>query len=168
MEMTGRIMMKLKVMMVFWLLAAATAASATEFKLPPGEGLKSGERLVVMPAVPHEAGYIVPGDRVDMVVTLFTGAARGLTSVTVLQNVRVLAVRSKDGSAWLALALTPMEAQYAMLSQKFRVNFVLRGKGDGEVMPLETVSYVGLFRNYKNEPLPKNVSEEDLQGKEQQ
>lgn len=158
-------MMKLKQVIVLVLLAAATAASAAEFKVPPGDGLKPGERVVVMPAASYETAYIEPGDRVDMVVTLFTGAARGLTSITVLQNVRVLDKRSKGGSAWLVLALNPMEAQYALLSQKFRVNFSLRGKGDEEVAPIETASYAGLFRNYKGEAPPDEGGGEDAPAK---
>lgn len=159
-------MKRLKVMIVFVLLGAGTAASAAEFKVPPGDRPRPGDRIVVMPAAPREAAYIGPGDRVDMVVTLFTGAARGLTSMTVLQNVRVLDTVRKGEAAWLVLALTPVEAQQALLSQKFRVNFVLRSKGDEQLVPLETVSYVGLFRNYKEGPAPEREAEDGPEAKE--
>ncbi|MBI5743287.1 MAG: hypothetical protein HY952_01935 [Elusimicrobia bacterium] len=112
-----------------------------------GLAVPVGYRATVIPAAPAEVRRIKPGDRVDMLVTLTQSQDIGMTTASLLQSVLVLDVEYKSGISNLVLALNPNEAQFAMLSlsDKCRVNFVIRAKGDEELHPMEIASFKRLF-----------------------
>lgn len=142
-----------KLIMVI-LLTAATTASAGELKVP------DGFRATVISALPIEAKHLKPGDRVDMLVTIppsDTNPSR--LTATLLQNVLVLAASHKTGDSSVILALNPQEAQYALLAQfeKYRVNFIIRGKGDTKSHTMEVATLKRLF----NDEPEKDASESE-------
>lgn len=131
------------------LLAGASAASASGIQIP------SGYRATVMTALPAELTQIKPGDRVDVLVTIHFQNAEPNT-LTILQNVLVLDTVGKAGISGLVLALNPNEAQYALLAQsdKLRVNFIVRGKGDTELHPIAIATFKRLFGGFPEEKNP--------------
>ncbi len=112
-----------------------------------GLAVPHGYRATVIPAAPAEVRRIKPGNRVDMLVTITQSQAIGPTTATLFKNVLVLDLEYKGGVSNLALALNPNEAQYAILSlsDKCRVNFIIRAKGDQELHSMEMASFKRLF-----------------------
>lgn len=138
------------------LLTAATAVSAAELKVP------AGSRAVVIAVLPSEISRIKRGDRIDMVVTLFSGQAQGPEAATILQNALVLDTVNKSRVSCVVLSLNPTEAQYALLAQseKYRINLIVRGKGDEEVAPMETATFKRLFKSSGEEKVPEKGTHE--------
>ena len=76
--------------------------------------LEPGKRAVAVPVSPRSAsgGFIMPNDRVDVVLT--TGAAGAETSSTILENVRVLAINARLGASETeAATANPAESMFA-------------------------------------------------------
>ncbi len=122
------------------ILLAIVNISAVAYQIP------TGYRATSMPASPIEVSQIKAGDRVDMIVTMSVQSA-GMVSATILQNALVLSTVKKGKVEAVVLALNPIEAQYALLSasEEYRVNFVIRGKNDIEMHPLEMATFRKLF-----------------------
>jgi len=96
------------------------------------------------------AGFVLPGDRVDVLFTREQGSAAELSSIIeiLLQNVRVLAVnqvadsKSTDpivGSV-VTLELTPIDAQKVSLAQSTgSITLTLRAAGSVEPAPAQAI-----------------------------
>jgi pilus assembly protein CpaB len=75
--------------------------------------LEPGKRAVAVPINPRSAsgGFIMPNDRVDVVLTTMTGSEQ--TSRTILENVRVLAINARLGAPDAdAATATPEESMF--------------------------------------------------------
>ena len=119
-------------------------------------------RAISLPAneLTGVAGYVSPGDRVDVLVTYSAEEINdGVTvTYTVLQNVLVLAAgeftREQDSEeqhpvSTFTLAVTPGQAEVLVYAlQKGAFHFTLRSPLDGEKVPLEhySVENFGTFR----------------------
>lgn len=137
----------------------AALGFAAELAVPPGY------RAVVVPVEKSELAFIKPGSRLDMTVTfsaLLKDDRKELVTATILQNLLVLATLDKGGVRALVLALNPNEAQYANLSmaEGYRINFIIRGKGDMEMHPMEIASFRRLIRG-GDEEKPAEKKEAD-------
>jgi pilus assembly protein CpaB len=105
--------------------------------------LDPGKRALAFPVneIVGVSGFIVPDDRVDIILTTTPLGAEQNTKISkvVLQNMRVLSVaqstEQKDGKPQLArsitLEVTPEEAEkLALASQEGQIVLALRGLGD--------------------------------------
>lgn len=114
--------------------------------------LAEGYRAVCVPVGDYALADLRPGDRVDVLSVfeaLTSESRKEKLSATLLQNVRVLAVRrARDpkGRGTLQLMLNPREAQLAVLGvHQGEIEVVLRKEGDSAVYPMEMTSYRALF-----------------------
>ena len=146
--------------------------------LSPEAGLSSkipvSMRGVILSDVPIQtASMIKPDDNVDILLTfeavLKSGQRQNVT-VTLLQNIKVLAVgsdlgqgvdaktaaamKSKDeetsaysDNSSIALALSPKDAQYlALAKEQGKVSVILRSHGDMSLYTIEIASFERLFQ----------------------
>lgn len=134
-------MKKVKIAVAMMMLALTVPVSAAMLPVPVGH------RAVVVNVLPSEIIHIKPGDRVDMIACL-PGAGHRLAAETLLQNALVLETVNKDKVFSLVLALSPVDAQNALLAQAEHrpVNFVIRGKGDSKVEALEMATFGKLMK----------------------
>lgn len=131
--------------------------------------LSEGTRAVAVRVddVVGVAGFIHPGDRVDVVVTMQPKSDLPWTSKVILQNVKVLAVgkdvqvKGKDAekavSATVATVMvTPEESEIlALAATKGKLLLTLRGFGDDEVAETPGSSPLALLANVKRDaPAP--------------
>jgi pilus assembly protein CpaB len=116
--------------------------------------IKPGMRAVSVPVVAETSagGFILPNDRVDVLMTrdlaAGTGGAKNIESRTILQDVRVLAVdqvshQEKDQQTVVAktatLELTPVQTELlAQAGQSGTLSLALRALGDSEGEPVAT------------------------------
>ena len=116
--------------------------------------IKPGMRAVSVPVVAETSagGFILPNDRVDVLLTrdlaAGTGSAKNIESRTILQDVRVLAVdqvshQEKDQQSVVGktatLELTPVQAELlAQAGQSGTLSLALRALGDSEGEPVAT------------------------------
>jgi len=114
--------------------------------------IKPGMRAVSVPVAAETSagGFILPNDRVDVLMTrdlaAGTGAPKNIESRTVLQDVRVLAVdqvahQEKDQQSVVGktatLELTPGQAELlAQAGQSGSLSLALRALGDSEGEPV--------------------------------
>ncbi len=145
----------LTAVMVGW--AGAAFAGPAALNVPPGY------RATVVPAGRAELYFIKPGNHLDMTVTFKAMMRDGAQPVTatILQDVLVLDTLDKDGMHAVLLALNPNEAQYAMLSltEGYRINFTIRGKGDVELHPMEIASFQRLYSDGPDKAPGKEASD---------
>ena len=138
----------------------------------PGAGvglageIASGMRAIALRSdeVMGVAGFLFPGSRVDVLVTYRTDKSPESQTLTVLQNVEVLAAGQKtqpdpEGKAVTAtvvtLLLTPEDAQKAVLaSTQGTVHFVLRNGTDKEQTHAPPVALSQLYVQQKQESDP--------------
>jgi pilus assembly protein CpaB len=105
--------------------------------------LEAGKRALALPVneIVGVSGFIVPDDRVDIILTTTPVGATGDAKISkiVMQNKRVLSVaqstEQKDGKPQLArsitLEVTPEEAEkLSLASQEGQIILALRGLGD--------------------------------------
>src|ERR1044071_1713064 len=105
--------------------------------------LEAGKRAIALPVneIVGVSGFIVPDDRVDVILTTTPLGATGDTKISkiVMQNKRVLSVaqstEQKDGKPQLArsitLEVTPEEAEkLSLASSEGQIALALRGLGD--------------------------------------
>lgn len=96
------------------------------------------------------AGFVLPGDRVDVLFTREQGSAEQLTSIIeiLLQNVRVLAVNQVSDNktaepivgSVVTLELTPVDAQKVALAQSTgAITLTLRGAGSIDAAPAQAI-----------------------------
>lgn len=115
-----------------------------------------GEAYVAFgfPVAEDKAGSVREGDRIDILATLDTnetGQQRAQkTTLTLLQNLRVLDVRrswASQGQSVLLLEMNFNEVQFAALAlESSDVQVLLRGPKDDEVHPMEQASLSFLSR----------------------
>ena len=151
-------------LMAVILLSAVTVVSAAEYKVP------KGYRATVVTVPLAEVMQVKSGDRVDVLVTMSPGPAKGLITATILQNVLVLDTVNKAGISSVVLALNPNEAEYAVLglSDKYRINIIIRGKDDIEMHPMEVATFRRLFfGNASDEKTPEKENTGEAEKTEQ-
>ncbi len=140
------------------LLATAGSALGLTAKIP--EGMRAV--AVETNNVNDVSGFLFPGARVDVLITLRgEGGAESLTA-TVLQNIEVLTTGEKmqpDPSGKpqkvreVTLLLTPQAAQKLVLaSNQGTIQFVLRNGGDQEISVQAPVSVSDLEVGYSKKP----------------
>ncbi len=130
---------------------------------------------VALDPITGVAGFLQPGDRVDVVATF--DVAKTVVARTVLQNVELLALgettivskketEEKEGEKKpeakaqpnATLAVTPEDAQKLIVSDaKGTIRLALRRKGDGEYRPLKPTDIISVVGA---EYLEKEVAEE--------
>jgi pilus assembly protein CpaB len=121
-------------------LAEPGATGGLASLLPPGMRAAA----VAVDDVVGVAGFVHPGDRVDVVVTMQARADAPFTSKVILQNVKVLAVgkdvehRGRDSekpvpATVATLMVTPEESErLALGASKGKLLLTLRGLGDDD------------------------------------
>jgi pilus assembly protein CpaB len=112
--------------------------------------LEPGKRAVAVPVSPRSAsgGFIMPDDRVDVVLTTITGTEQ--TSRTILEDVRVLAINARLGAseteaatadaservfaenALATLELDPAQAELIISAANGMLSLVLRPTADSK------------------------------------
>lgn len=133
--------------------------------------LSPGRRAVSVPisAVSGIAGFVFPGDRVDLILTHeLTQSGRGArASETILENVRVLAVDQKtndqNSAAQVAktatLELTPKQVEQVALVQKMgTLSLSLRSLPDAKAMAGEAAGEIAPPRRGKSYTWETEVS----------
>jgi pilus assembly protein CpaB len=147
-------------------LAPIESGAGLPPSIPPGMRAMS----VKVDEVVGVAGFVVPGTRVDLVVTL-RGSGQGQESMsrTVVSNVLVLTAgtkldqeQAKDGkpqpSTVVTLAVLPNDAErIALASSEGKISLALRNPLD--VAPTETagIRVTALMRGSTPEPLPEVI-----------
>jgi pilus assembly protein CpaB len=142
-------------------------------KIPSGMRATSVKTNEVM----NVSGFLLPGSRVDVLITLRGDNTASTTTRTVLQNVQVLATGNKtdpdpngkpENVGVVTLLVTPEESEKLALAQnqaainQGTIHFVLRNGGDSArpaTAPVDMAELAGLTR--KPEPRPamrRNVS----------
>lgn len=106
--------------------------------------LEEGRRAVAIriDAVTGVAGFVAPGDRVDVLMTRKSGRDGGIESVVILENIRIIAVDQKTNEqsnnptlgSTATVDVTAEEAQKLALAQQLgRLHLSLRAQGDDVV-----------------------------------
>jgi pilus assembly protein CpaB len=132
------------------------------------EGMRAAS--IPVNAVSGVAGYISPGDRVDVLVSYNSGA--GTVTFTAMQDIMVLAAgssyREREGGDpevvdTLTLAVTPAQSQeiaYYTLECSFHI--ILRSPADRETRSLGTFgSQGGFLPRASTNSLPKSLGDSD-------
>lgn len=145
---------------------AVTQSALTSFSEKSGLSVKvpPGYRGSSLPVDRGLAALMKPGDRVDVVVTvdaLMAQGGRRKVTLTVLQNVLVLAVGRELGGgpvnpdaaerpafeaeSTVSVAVNPVEFQYlALAGETGKVGVSLRNPGDLEIHPIKLADWVAL------------------------
>lgn len=145
---------------------AVTQSALTSFSEKSGLSVKvpPGYRGSTLPVERGLAALMKPGDRVDVVVTvdaLMAGGGRRKVTLTVLQNVLVLAVGKELGGGGpdsgaperpafeaesvISVAVNPVEFQYlALAGETGKVGVSVRNPGDLEIHPIKLADWASL------------------------
>jgi pilus assembly protein CpaB len=136
----------------------ASAAAGLSGRIPEGMraiSLKSNDIVGV-------AGYLLPGTRVDVLVTLRDPSSQGSVTSTVLQDVQVMTAGQKmqpdpDGKAArvdvVTLLVSPGDAEKVTLaSAQGTVQFVLRNGADHAHIASEPIHFATLSTNQQPQP----------------
>jgi pilus assembly protein CpaB len=110
------------------------------------------------------SGFVLPGDRVDVILTVSRTSASGdAVAKTILQNVEVLAAGEKTQEKGkqvitvqsVTLLVDPDGAQaLALASSEGKLHLALRNPTDDEILAVEPVSKSGILKE-KTTPQPK-------------
>jgi pilus assembly protein CpaB len=122
-------------------LTSAKKSNEMKYKIP------AGKRAVTIEIDPVSgvAGYIKPGNRIDMIISFKPEPEGKITqSLTLLQNIEVLAVGSQASAKEennkgdnITLAVTPQEAQSVMLAENTgKIKLTLRPVNDNNNAPV--------------------------------
>jgi pilus assembly protein CpaB len=115
------------------------------------------------------SGFIHPGNRVDVLITLATGKTLASVTKTILENILVLAVGSEtkekrgieERSASvdvITLEVTPEEAEkLALATTEGKLQLVLRNFSDTEPILTQGTSISNLLSSYSSQGPPKEV-----------
>ena len=114
------------------------------------------------------SGFILPGDRVDVILTVRRTASSGdAVAKTILQNVEVLAAGEKTEEKGdkvitvqaVTLLVDPEGAQaLALASNEGKLHLALRNPTDDEILAVDPVSRTGILKaKQKQESKPKIV-----------
>jgi len=138
-------------------------------KIPSGMRATSIKTNEVM----NVSGFLFPGSRVDVLVTLRGDNTASTTTRTVLQNVQVLATGNKtdpdpngkpENVSVVTLLVTPEESEKLALAQnqaamnQGTIHFVLRNGGDSATpvtAPVDMAELAGLQRKTEQKPAAK-------------
>jgi len=145
---------------------AASASLGLAAKIPDGMRASAVKTNEVM----NMAGFILPGSRVDVLVTLRgeNNNASTTTARTVLQNVQVLSTGTKmdpdptgkpdskpENGTVVTLLVTPEQSQKLALAQsQGTIQFVLRNGGDSANPETPAVDMAGLTGVQNVSPVP--------------
>jgi len=145
-------------------LAAENAGSGLPGLIPPGMRAVS----VRVNEVVAVAGFVVPGTRVDVLLTGAPGGNSEQQTTTVLENVAVIAAGQRlernaagepQNTAVITLLVTPDDAQKLTLaSNEGRIQLALRNPLDTKQEEIAAVRTGALYRNASGanmEPAPK-------------
>lgn len=145
-------------------LAAENAGSGLPGLIPPGMRAVS----VRVNEVVAVAGFVVPGTRVDVLLTGAPGGNSEQQTTTVLENVAVIAAGQRlernaagepQNTAVITLLVTPDDAQKLTLaSNEGRIQLALRNPLDTKQEEIAAVRTGALYRNVTGanaEPAPK-------------
>jgi pilus assembly protein CpaB len=147
-------------------LAGENGGSGLPGLIPPGMRAVS----VRVNEVVAVAGFVVPGTRVDVLLTGTPGGGEQQTT-TVLENVAVIAAgqrleRSASGEAQqvpvITLLVSPEDAQKVTLaSTEGRIQLTLRNPLDTKDEDLGPIKQAALYRNGQPVPAPKPVAKKE-------
>lgn len=125
--------------------------------------LPDGKRAITLriDEITGVAGFLVPGCRVDVVSTLGGSSGEETASVTVVQDVPVLAVgsrfspgeprRENEPISSVTLVVTPEQAEAIdLVASTAQTRVVLRGNGDGSTSDSSGVTVAHLRRQAKS------------------
>ena len=142
----------------------AAAAAGLSGRIPEGMraiSLKSNDVVGV-------AGYLLPGTRVDVLVTLRDPTSQDAVTSTVLQDVQVMTAGQKmqpdpDGKAArvdvVTLLVSPEDAEKVTLaSAQGTVQFILRNGADHAHIASEPTRFVKLSTNQQSHPVATKVA----------
>jgi len=145
---------------------APTGSLGLAAKIPTGMRATSVKTNEVM----NVSGFLFPGSRVDVLVTLRGDNAASTTTRTVLQNVQVLATGNKtdpdpngkpENVSVVTLLVTPEESEKLALAQnqtaqnQGTIHFVLRNGGDSATpatAPVDMAELAGMTRKTEEKP----------------
>jgi pilus assembly protein CpaB len=151
---------------------APTGSYGLAAKIPSGMRATSIKTNEVMDV----SGFLFPGSRVDVLVTLRGDNTASTTTRTVLQNVQVLATGNKtepdpngkpENVSVVTLLVTPDESEKLALAQnqaaqnQGTIHFVLRNGGDSATpatTPVDMAQLLGLPRKPEQKPMAKRVA----------
>lgn len=151
---------------------APTGSLGLSAKIPNGMRATSVKTNEVM----NVSGFLLPGSRVDVLVTLRGDNASSTTTRTVLQNVQVLATGNKtepdpngkpENVNVVTLLVTPEESEKLALAQnqaaqnQGTIHFVLRNGGDTATpatAPVDMAELSGIERKIDAKPRKRNVA----------
>ena len=140
-------------------------------KIPSGMRATSVKTNEVM----NVSGFLFPGSRVDVLVTLRGDNTASTTTRTVLQNVQVLATGNKtdpdpngkpENVSVVTLLVTPEESEKLALAQnqaamnQGTIHFVLRNGGDSATptpAPVDMAELAGLERKAEPKPMTRRT-----------
>lgn len=148
---------------------AANGSYGLSAKIPSGMRATSVKTNEVM----NVSGFLFPGSRVDVLVTLRGDNMASTTTRTVLQNVQVLATGNKtdpdpngkpENVGVVTLLVTPEESEKLALAQnqaamnQGTIHFVLRNGGDSATpttAPVDMAELAGLARKTESKPMTR-------------
>jgi pilus assembly protein CpaB len=140
-------------------------------KIPTGMRATSVKTNEVM----NVSGFLFPGSRVDVLITLRGDNAAATTTRTVLQNVQVLATGNKtdpdpngkpENVSVVTLLVTPEESEKLALAQnqtaqnQGTIHFVLRNGGDTATpatAPVDMAELAGMTRKTEEKPRTRRM-----------
>ena len=150
---------------------APTGSYGLSAKIPSGMRATSVKTNEVM----NVSGFLFPGSRVDVLVTLRGDNMASTTTRTVLQNVQILATGNKidpdpngkpENVSVVTLLVTPEESEKLALAQnqaamnQGTIHFVLRNGGDSATpatAPVDMAQLAGLPRKTEEKPRTKHT-----------
>lgn len=145
-------------------LAAEKAGAGLPSLIPPGMRAVS----VRVNEVVSVAGFVLPGTRVDVLLTGNPGAGGDQQTTTVLENVAVLATGQRlernsagdpENAAVITLLVSPDDAQKLTLaSTQGRIQLALRNPLDTKSQDLGSVNAGALYRGVQAPPRPVTAS----------
>lgn len=149
--------------------------------------ISDGMRAVTIPvnSIDGVGGFVMPGDRVDIIFSRRSRKSGGQTARVIMENVKVLTVDQRAGSRSdgpkvaksVTLETDATGAQkLALANNTGKLSLLLRGAGDAASIGTKTISFDDLgISPKKQDPLEPEVGDEEdnegflsfLRGKEQ-
>ena len=133
------------------------AAKVSDFgeKVTIVQTLGEGKRAVAIKvnAITSVGGFVTPGDRVDILLT--QGGGKGLRTVTILQDMRIIAVDQQADelneqtqiARTVTVEVSAEEGQKLALAQRAgQLSLSLRGLNAGEDKPLDSIRLSDIIR----------------------
>jgi pilus assembly protein CpaB len=128
-------------------------------------GTNTRAMAIEVDAVTAVGGFVMPGDRVDLVLT--EGRGSDLRAATILQDIRVLGIDQSTGqekkasrvARTITVEVTPREGQVLALAQRAgTLSLTLRTRNDVADTELEQISLADILESARKvEPAPEPV-----------